>query len=246
MYEMWKATIQDMLDEGVSPEEIRMSFREQYPEIPELMALVDELSGRIVPGSRVRSFCKTAQETVYNDMGLQSNFSVPNSDGSVGAATPIADDSISGPEGSYKDHVIDRVKQRKEREEEKKRRERRKVMLDKIAIQPGEALRGKTPKGVPKPGEGIPAESTQKVEKEIGDLGSKIENQQVEQKKTPVPTAPKAPGKPAPTTTPGKTPEQKSKDTAKQKKETEELGKTTEQVSKSVDKLDKSLKDLLK
>jgi len=242
MYEMWKATIQDLLDEGVDPEAIKDSFREDYPEIPELMALVDELSGKIVPGSKVCSFCKRAQETAYPDMGLQSNFSIPGSTGSPGTGTPISDDSTSAPEGSYKDHVIDRIKMRKQKEEEKKRRERRQLLMDKIAVQPGEALQGKVPKGVPKPGIGIPAESPQKIEQEIRDVG-----RQVQKEDKPKPATETEPAKkPATPAKPDeKKPEDKSRETETQKKEVKELGKVTKDTAKATDDLDKALTDLL-
>lgn len=139
---MWKSIIQDMLDGGMSPDEVKLSLRQRYPDNPDLEGLVGEM---LTP--RVASFCKKGQDFGfgYGNPG-PTNYSVPNSEGDVGTGVGVDPTALSTPSSSYTDR-LERLNNMERQEENRKEREkRRKKLLDKLtskkAAVPGESLTG--------------------------------------------------------------------------------------------------------
>ena len=219
MKSLWQATIEEMFESGMTAQEIKDSLREMYPEIPELMAYVDDVMFKI---GRVKGFIKKAQGFGfgYYNPG-QTNYSVPNSEGSPGTGLGQLDPTNpSTPTSGYTDKAMMLNQQRKEEEEAKKRRELRKKLVEKmtdkkaaVPSKPGQAL-------VVGPAGTKPGASIEQLTKNIDDKVKTIdrslrttekehemagqwtaEEQTAEESKVTTPTTPTAP-KPGTTTTP--------------------------------------------
>lgn len=144
MEQYWKAIVQDMLEAGLTPEEIQQSFYAHYPDNKPLHDTINNLLTRLY--AKVKGFCKRAQG-VDPGGGFQSNFSVPNSEGEIGPGTNIDATDEHAMSGSYTDHARHRLHMKKQKEEEelKQKRKKRKELLDRLGTKPGEFLRGKKP-----------------------------------------------------------------------------------------------------
>jgi len=223
--------------------------------------------------SSIKRFTKRAQGFGfgYNNPG-QTNYSVPNSEGSPGTGLGQLDPTNPNtPSSSYTDKAMMRAKQRKEEEEARKRRELRKKVVNKIVpdktaatpAKPGEAL-VVGPEGT-KPGETIEKltrniddkvktidRSLRTTEKEHEMAGQwTAEEQSAEEAKVsniPQKTDPSKPATPkpaTPTTDTGKTEKDFKSTIDKGVKETKTLSDATKKVEDNVNSLNKALQTLL-
>ena len=255
---MWKATIQDLIDNGMTLEEVKQSLLKRYPGRDDIVALIPQVT------STIKGFCKKGQDFGfgYNNPG-PSNYNIPQSVGEPGGGLGQIDPtSATTPSSSYTDRVRYRLKLEKEKQEQEKRREKRKEVVDKMAAtKPGESLTN--PEGV-KPGEtleGLVENMKGKIENisrtfrteekthEISPQWTEKEQRAQEVGMGPTPTStsiPQAPTKALEDVS--KTTDQvskKVKDTVdKSQSEAKKLNETTKQVQDSIDKLNKSLQNL--
>jgi len=259
---LWQTIIQELLNAGLTFEEVKKSLIERYPDRRDLMMLVAELN------FGVKGFCKTGQEFGfgYGNPG-PTNFSIPNSEGPPGTGLGSLDPTnAASPSSSYTDHAQYRAKKRKEQSEQERRREERKNLVDRLAaFQPGESLTV-GPEGV-KPGDSL-KKLIQNVEDRVRAIDRSFratekeheiapqwseEEQKVTEKtieKTPSTLTTPSTGIPkgmGTTITDVREVGKKMKDITDQGiKETKTLGDTTKKVQDNIETLNKSIQNLLK
>ena len=177
------------------------------------------------------------------DGGMQSNFSVPNSEGEAGPGTDIDATDEHAMSGSYTDHARHRIhmKKREEERELKEKRKRRREILDRLATKPGEFLKGKKPE-VPGAEDALwwgklqqdiqdkkqPQDGYQQPGEQVDPVSNETEQGQQETQKMTEET------------------KKKVEDTSKWvSEETDNIKKQTEEAEKSTQQLKDSLEDLL-
>lgn len=258
---IWKSIIQDLLDSGLSVDEIKQTLAQQYPNRSDIAMLVNELKV-----ANVKAFTKKAQEFGfgYGNPG-PSNFNVPNPQGGPGTDVPIDNTpSSSTPGSSYTDKIRMRQEQKRVQEEEERRKKIREKLLSKLsAVKPGDFIVGKTPETVA-PGELI--KKIDNVHKHVKTLDetshatqdaheapqeptmNELVDNKPGQPKLPTPSTP-TPGTAIPTQKPVKPPDAgKIRETQKVVQDTqkgvETLNKATEDAQKNIDNLTQSITNL--